>query len=61
MYPPPPTQTCIACSYTMSGMLTNGRWLKPYTLGFTGLVLGLLLGLLAGEGMSGRLLLLSRN
>jgi hypothetical protein len=42
-------------------MLTKGRWLKPYTLGLTGLVLGLLLGLLAGEGMSGRLLLLSRS
>lgn len=51
----------MACSYTMPGMVTKGRWLKPYTLGLTGLVLGLLLGLLAGEGMSGRLLLFSRS
>jgi hypothetical protein len=47
----------MTCSNSMPGMLTKGRWLKPYTLGFT----GLLLGLLAGDTMSGRLLLLMRS
>lgn len=50
-------RTCIICSNSMPGMLVNERWLKPYTLAFT----GLLLGLLVGEGTSGRVLLLMRN
>lgn len=49
--------TCISCSNSMPGMVAKGRGLKPYTLDFT----GLLLGLLAGETISGRLLLLMRS